>query len=186
MRILKLVTKNSLRRKLRTSLTILGLALAVMAFGLIQTFIHAWFAGARAAAPDRVITRHAVSIIFKLPLSYKEKLMQIDGVEDVTYASWFGGYYVDAENIIANFAVDHNTFFDIYPEYMVPPDQMEDFKNERSAAIIGQGLADRFGWKVGDKVTLIGTIYPDNWDFIIRGIYTGKYESTDETLFAFR
>ncbi len=186
MKILKLVSRNAFRRKLRTFLTVLGLALAVMAFGLIRTFINAWYAGAEAAAPDRLITRHAVSIIFSLPLSYKEQLEKIEGVEEVTYASWFGGYYVDPSNFFANFAVDHTNYFDIYPEFLLPPEQLEAFKQERRAAIIGQGLADRFGWTLGDKVTLIGAIYPGNWDFMIRGIYTGKEEATDETLFLFR
>ncbi len=186
MKVLKLVSKNAFRLKLRTFLTILGLALAVMAFGLIRTFIGAWYAGARAAAPDRMVTRHAVSIIFQLPIAYKEQLMKIEGVEDVTFANWFGGYYIDPGNFFANFAVDHNNYFGIYPEFELNPDQLKDFANERNAAIIGQGLADRFGWKIGDRVTLIGTIYPGNWDFNIRGIYTGRDESTDETLFIFR
>lgn len=186
MRVLKLVGKNAFRRKLRTLLTILGLALAVMAFGLIRTFIHAWYAGARAAAPDRLITRHAVSMIFELPLAYQEQLMRIEGVQDVTHANWFGGYYVDPSNFFASFAVDHHSWFDIYPEFLVPPAQFGDFKKERNAVIVGQGLADRFGWRLGDKVTLIGTIYPGDWDFNIRGIYTGREESTDETLFIFR
>ncbi|MDH3890528.1 MAG: ABC transporter permease [candidate division Zixibacteria bacterium] len=186
MKALKLIGKNAFRRKLRTFLTILGLALAVMAFGLIRTFINAWYAGARAAAPDRLITRHAVSIIFQLPIAYREQLLKIEGVEDVTYATWFGGYYVDPSNFFANFAVDHSNYFDIYPEIVISADQLENFNKERNAAIVGQGLADRFGWRIGDKVPLIGTIYPGDWEFIIRGIYTGKEESTDETLFIFR
>jgi putative ABC transport system permease protein len=186
MKIIKIVRKNAFRHKLRTFLTILGLALAVMAFGLIRTFINAWFAGARAAAPDRLITRHAVSIIFSLPLAYQEQLKQIDGVIDVTHASWFGAYYVDPSNFFANFAVAHENYFDIYPEFIIPKEQLEAFNKERNAAIIGQGLADRFGWKIGDHIPLVGTIYPGDWDFNIRGIYTGRDESTDETLFMFR
>jgi len=186
MKVLKLVSRNAMRRRLRTYLTILGLALAVMAFGLIRTFINAWYAGARSAAPDRLVTRHAVSIVFGLPLAYKDQLMKIDGVEDVTYANWFGGVYVDPKNFFAQFAVDHTTFFKLYPEFIVPPGQMDDFMKERRAAIVGQGLADRFGWKVGDKISLIGTIYPGDWDFLIRGIYKGKEEYTDETAFIFR
>ncbi|MFH1699451.1 MAG: FtsX-like permease family protein [Candidatus Zixiibacteriota bacterium] len=186
MKVLKLVRKNSFRQKLRTFLTILGLALAIMAFGLIRTFINAWYSGARAAAPDRLITRHAVSIIFTLPIAYKDQLMKIEGVEDVSHASWFGAYYVDPRNFFPNFAVDHNNYLDLYPEIIIPPDQFEDFKNERKAAIVGQGLADRFGWQIGDNITLIGTIYPGNWEFNIRGIYTGRDESTDETMFIFR
>jgi putative ABC transport system permease protein len=186
MKVLKLVTKNSMRRKLRTFLTILGLALAVMAFGLIRTFINAWYAGARSAQPDRLATRHAVSIIFDLPLAYKDQIMKIEGVVDVTYAIWFAGVYVDPKNMFPQLGVAHENFFELYPEFVVPPDQLEAFKQERRAVVIGQGLADRFGWKIGDQISLIGTIYPGNWDFIIRGIYTGREEFTDETLFCFR
>ena len=184
--VLKLVIRNALRHKLRTFLTILGLALAVMAFGLIRTFITAWYAGAEASAPDRLVTRNAVSIIFPLPLAYKEQIDKIEGVKQATYATWFGGIYIDPQNFFANFAVDHNTFFKVFPEYIVPADQLEAFNSERKAVIVGRKLADRFGWKNGDQISLIGTIYPGNWDFIIRGIYVGKDPSVDETAFMFR
>ena len=184
--LLKLIFRNALRHKLRTFLTILGLALAVMAFGLIRTFITAWYSGADAAAPDRLATRNAVSIIFPLPLAYKEQIEKIDGVEEVTYANWFGGIYVDPQNFFANFAVDPPTFFKIYPEYLVKPEYMEAFIGERKAVLVGRKLADRFNWKIGDQVNLIGTIYPGDWPFVIRGIYTGKDETIDETLFMFR
>jgi putative ABC transport system permease protein len=185
MKVMKLIFKNAMRHKLRTFLTILGLALAVMAFGLILTFINAWYAGARSAAPDRIITRHAVSIVFELPLAYKERLLQIEGVENVTFANWFGGIYIDPKNFFPQFSIDASSWFAIYPEFIVPPDQFEVFKNERNAAIVGRGLADRFGWNVGDAVTLTGTIYSGDWDFVIRGIYTGESQDTDETLFFF-
>lgn len=186
MKVAKLIFKNSFRHKLRTFLTILGIALAVMAFGLIKTFISAWYAGARAAAPDRLITRHAVSIVFTLPVSYKEQLLKVDGVEAVTYANWFGGVYVDQSNFFPQFCIDHTNYFDIFPEFVIPPDQFEAFKNERRAVIVGRGLADRFGWSIGDKISLIGTIYPGDWDFIIRGIYSGAKVDTDETIFYMR
>ncbi|MCK4857207.1 MAG: ABC transporter permease [candidate division Zixibacteria bacterium] len=185
MKLLKLVLRNSFRHRLRTSLTILGLALAVVAFGLIQTFIAAWYSQAAAAAPDRLVTRHAASIVFTLPLSYKEQLLKIDGVEQVTYGNWFGGVYVDPQNFFPQFAIDATTYFEIYPEFIVEPDQYEAFLGERRAALVGRALADRFGWKVGDMITLIGTIYPGDWDFVIRGIYTGKEEITDEGTFYF-
>ncbi|OGC77172.1 MAG: ABC transporter ATP-binding protein [candidate division Zixibacteria bacterium RBG_16_50_21] len=184
--VIKLIIRNAFRHKLRTFLTILGLALAVMAFGLIRTFITAWYSGADAAAPDRLATRSAVSIIFPLPLAYKEQIEKIDGVEEVTYANWFGGIYVDPQNFFANFAVDPPTFFKIYPEYLVKPEYMEAFNRERNAAIVGTKLADRFSWKIGDQVNLIGTIYPGDWPFVIRGLYTGKDETIDETAFMFR
>lgn len=186
MKVMKLISRNSMRRKLRTFLTILGLALAVMAFGLIRTFINAWYAGAAGAQPNRLITRHAVSIIFELPLAYKEQLMKIEGVEDVTYAIWFAGVYVDPKNFFAQIGIDHSNFFDLYPEFIVSPDELEAFTKDRRGVIVGQRLMDRFGWKVGDKITLIGTIYPGTWDFLIHGVYVGKEEYTDETMFLFR
>ncbi|MFH2057080.1 MAG: FtsX-like permease family protein [bacterium] len=186
MKVLKLVFRNAMRHRLRSALTMLGVALAVMAFGLIRTFIAAWFSQAEIAAPDRLITRHAVSLIFPLPVSYKEQLEKIDGVEMVTYANWFGGIYIDPANFFPQFAADHETFFKVYPEYITPPEEMEAFRQDRQGVIVGRSLADRFGWQVGDKITLIGTIFPGNWDFNLRGIYTGREEATDETNFIFR
>ncbi len=185
MKVLKLITKNAGRHKLRTVLTILGLALAVMAFGLIRTFIDAWYAGARASAPDRMVTRSSVSIIFTLPLAYKDQILQIDGVKDISYGNWFGGIYVDPKNFFAQFAVEPESFFRLYPEYVVPPDEMQAFLEDRRGAIVGQGLVDRFGWKIGDQISLIGTIYPGDWDFIIKGIYSGANPDVDETAFIF-
>ncbi len=186
MKVLTLVAKNSMRHRLRTILTILGLALAVMAFGLIRTFINAWFASAQAAAPDRMITRHAVSLTFTLPIAYKEQLERIEGVEKVTFGNWFGGVYIDKKNFFPQYAVEHTTYFDIYPEFQVPADQFAAFRAERNAAIVGQKLADRYGWQIGDQITLTGTIYPGDWPFNIRGIYTGRDQGTDEASFFFR
>lgn len=182
----RLALKNALRHKLRTFLTILGIAVAVTAFGLIRTFITAWYAQSNAAAPDRLVTRNKVSIIFALPLAYKDQIAKVDGVREVTYALWFAGIYVDPKNFFAQYAVDQNSFLDVYSEFIVKPDQLETFRSERKATIVGRKLADRFGWKMGDQITLIGTIFPGNWDFIVRGIYTGKEPSTDESAFIFR
>lgn len=186
MKIIKLAIKNAFRHKLRTGLTVLGLAVAVMAFGLLRTVIDAWYAGAEASPPDRLVSRNAVNIIFPLPLAYRDQIAKVPGVEKVTYAHWFGAYYVDPKNFFANFAIDHNTYFDIYPEFIVDSAQMAAFKSEKTAVICGQILADRFGWKVGDRVRLIGTIYPGNWDLTLRGIYRGRDKGTDESAFLLR
>lgn len=186
MKILKLAIKNAGRHKLRTGLTIVGLAVAVMAFGLIRTVIDAWYAGAEASAPDRLVSRNAVNIIFPLPLSYKDQIAKVPGVEKITYAHWTGAYYIDPKQFFANFAVDHNTFLDLFPEYILDSASLAKFKAERTAAICGQILADRFGWKVGDRVRLIGTIYPGNWDLTLVGIYKGRDKTTDETAFFMR
>jgi putative ABC transport system permease protein len=157
-----------------------------MAFGLIRTFIDAWYAGARAAAPDRLVTRHAISIIFTLPIAYKDQILQVPGVNDVTYGTWFGGIYVDPKNFFPQFAVEPESFFRIYPEYVVPPDQSAAFAQDRRGVIVGQSLIDRFGWKIGDQIGLIGTIYPGDWQFVIRGIYQGDNPDVDETAFIFQ
>lgn len=186
MRIFKLIFRNAGRHKLRTFLTILGMGIAVMAFTVIRTTIDAWYAGAEAASPNRLITRHAVSLTFFLPLSYADRLARIDGVEKVSHASWFGGVYVDPKNFFAQFAVDHKSYFDMYPEFLIPEEQRQRFNQERNGAIVGRRLADRFGWSVGDPIRLTGTIFPGDWDFVIVGIYTGAKENTDESAFFFR
>ena len=186
MTIVGLIARNSRRHMLRTSLTIVGLAIAVMAFAVIRTTIDAWYAGAAAASPNRLIVRNAISLVFSLPLAYKEKIAKIDGVTAVSYSQWFGGTYIDESNFFVQFAVDPNTWFNLYPEYIIPDSEMADFQSQRNAVIVGRLLADRFGWKLGDAVRLTGTIYPGDWDFVIRGIYTGAKENTDESQWFFR
>jgi putative ABC transport system permease protein len=186
MRVFKLISRNALRHALRTSLTILGVAIAVTAFCVIRSAIDAWYLNSRSAAPDRLISRNAVSLAFSMPISYKEKIERIPGVEAVSYAIWFGGIYVDQKNFFPKFGIDHETYFDIYPEYQIPEDQWKAFTKERNAVIVGRQLADRFGWKLGDQIRIVGDIYPGNWDFVIRGIYTGADETINESTWFFR
>ncbi len=181
MKVLKLVSKNATRHLLRTALTILGLAIAVMAFAVIRTSIDAWYMGANASSPNRLVVTNNISLVFPLPLAYKEKIAQIDEVTGLSWAQWFGGTYVDPKNFFPQFAIDGETYLDLYPEYIIPPEQREAFLSERNAVIVGRALADRFGWSVGDPIRLTGTIFPGEWDFVIRGIYTGKQETTDES-----
>lgn len=183
--LLRLVFKNAFRHKLRSALTILGIAIAVLAFGLIRTVIAAWHAGVEASAPNRLIVRNAVSFTFPLPLSYKNGIVAAPGVTGVTYALWFGGIYIDEKNFFPQFAVDPTTWFDLYPEFRLPDDQKAAFLRERNAAAVGVKIADRFGWKLGDTVRIRGTFFMGDWDFIIRGIYTGADRTTDETAFMF-
>lgn len=185
MQILKLLIKNSFRHKLRTSLTVFGITIAILAFGLLRTVVGAWYAGVEASSSTRLITRNSISIIFFLPLSYKEKIRQIPGVKKISYSSWFGGIYISEKNFIPNFAVEAKTVFDLWPEFVLSEKQKNDFLHDRKACVAGRKVADRFGWKIGDTITLKGTIFPGNWDFVLRGIYKGKYKSTDETQFFF-
>ncbi len=185
MLILRILWKNAFRSKLRTSLTLLGIMIAILAFGLLRTVIGAWYSGVEASSASRLVTRNAISIIFPLPLSYRNKIGQVDGVKTVSYGSWFGGVYIDEKNFFPNFAVDGRTFFDLYPEFIVSPKDLEAFLNDRKGFIAGRKLVERFGWKPGDLVTLKGTIFLGNWDFVLRGIYRGREKSTDETQFIF-
>jgi putative ABC transport system permease protein len=185
MQILKLIFKNAFRHKLRTGLTVLGITIAVLAFGLLRTVISAWYAGVEASSATRLITRNAVSLVFFLPISYREKIRQVPGVTEVGYSVWFGGVYITEKNFFPNFATDAKTALDLYPEFVLPENQKKAFLRDRKGAVVGVKTAERFGWKIGDPVTLKGTIFPGNWEFIIRGIYHGARKSTDETQFFF-
>ncbi len=179
MHILKLIIKNLLRHKLRTLLTILGISIAISAFGLLRTVVTAWNAGVDASAADRLIIRHSVSFIFPLPLSYRNKITQVEGIESITYANWFSGVYIDKKQFFARLAVDAETFFDVYPELLVSPEQLAVFKKERNSCIIGNQLAERYNLKIGDVMPIEGDIYPGRWEFVVRGIYKPRDKITD-------
>jgi putative ABC transport system permease protein len=181
MRILKLIFKNSLRHKLRTTLTVLGLAIAVMAFGVLRTVVDMWYAGIDATAPNRLITRQSVSYIFPLPYSYRDQIAKIQGIETVTFANWFGGTYKDKNNFFARMAVDQETILDVYPEYLIDAKELETFKRERNSCIVGLDIAKQYGFKIGDIIPLDGDIYPGKWEFVVRGIYKPRTQSTDAT-----
>jgi len=185
MHILKILFKNAFRHKLRTALTILSITIAILAFSLLRTVISAWSAGVDASSASRLVTRNAVSLIFTLPLSYKEKIRQTEGVGIVSYANWFGGIYIDEKNFFANFAVDPKSYLDLYPEFMLSEAQKNAFLRDRKSFVAGRKLAEKYGWKIGDIVTLRGTIYPGNWEFVMRGIYRGRDETADESQFFF-
>ncbi|HTR82722.1 MAG TPA: FtsX-like permease family protein [Bacteroidota bacterium] len=183
MKVLKLVYKNLLRHKLRTFLTILGLAFAVFAFGFLRTIVTAWYAGVEASSSSRLITRDAVSFVYPLPLAYKDQIEKIPGVKSVSYAYWFQGTYKDNtfENFFPRYAIDAENFLEMYPEFVIPPDQLASFKKERNACIVGKKIFDKFGWKLGDVIPIEGDIFPGKWEFVIRGVYTGRDRTTDET-----
>jgi putative ABC transport system permease protein len=186
MEAIKFIFKNALRHKLRAILTIVGIAIAILAFGLIRTVIAAWHAGVDASAPNRLVTRNAVSLAFPLPIAYLGIIESISGVSQVSYGDWFGGIYIDQRHsMFPQFSVDAASWLDVYPEILLPPEQKESFLRERNSAVVGIKLATRNNWKIGDTVRLQGTFYPGDWDFVIRGIYTGALKSTDETAFLF-
>ncbi|HUL45268.1 MAG TPA: FtsX-like permease family protein [Bacteroidota bacterium] len=189
MKVFKLIIKNTLRHRLRSILTILGISIAVMSFGFMRTIVTAWYAGVEASAANRMITRHAVSFIFPLPLSYRDQILKIPGVEEISYANWFGGVYKDPNdwnNFFPRLAIDPETFLDLYPEFILSAEDREAFLRERNACIIGQKLALQQNLHRGDIITVDGDIYPGRWDFVVRGIYKGRDKTVDETQMLFQ
>jgi putative ABC transport system permease protein len=178
--IFKLLIRNLFRHKLRAILTIAGISIAILAFGLLSTVVSAWYAGVNASSANRLITRNAISLVFSMPISYKERIRQAEGVKSVSYANWFGGIYITEKNFFPNFAVEPASYLAMYPEFVLPDEQKSAFIRDRKGCVAGRKLAERYRWKVGDSITLKGTIFPGNWDFVLRGIYTGKDKSTDE------
>jgi putative ABC transport system permease protein len=179
-----LVLRNAFRHKLRTTLTIVGIVVAIAAFGMLRTIVDAWYAGANASSSARLVTRSSVSLVFALPLNYAQKIRQVDGVTGVGWANWFGGVYVNERNFFAQFAISES-YLDLYPEFVLSDDQRRAFLADRVGAIAGRKLADKYGWKVGDQIPLRGTIYPGTWTFNLRGIYEGAEEGTDTSTFFF-
>lgn len=180
-----LVVKNALRHTLRTTLTVVGIVVAITAFGLLRTIVDAWYAGANASSSARLVTRSSVSLVFPLPLTYAQKLRQVPGVTGVTWANWFGGVYVSERNFFPQFAVDAPTYLDMYPEIVLSGAERKAFLADRKGAIVGRKIADKFGWKVGDQVPLRGTIYPGTWTFTLRGVYDGADATTDTSTMFF-
>jgi putative ABC transport system permease protein len=177
--LLSLVLRNAFRHKLRTLLTVVGLTVAILAFGLLSTVVEAWYAGAEGASSARLVVRNSISLVFPLPLTYRQKIRQIEGVRAITTANWFGGIYKEPKNFFPQFAVEASTYLDLYPEYLLSDAERKEFQRDRKGAVVGEKLAATYGFKLGDTVTLKGTIFPGQWEFVIRGIYTGRDAKTD-------
>ncbi len=178
--LLRLLLKNAFRHRLRTLLTMLGLVVAVAAFGLLRTIVDAWYAGAEASSSTRLIVRSATSLTVPLPLSYAERLRAVDGVTGVSWSNWFGGVYITERNFFPQFAVDPATYLGMYPEFLVGDDARLAWQRDRKGVIVGRKLAGKFGWAVGDNIPLRGTIYGGTWNFTLRGIYDGADAGVDE------
>jgi len=179
MPLLKFILRNVLRHKLRAGLTVLGFAVALVAFGVLSTVVGAWYAAAGKAAPTRLVTRNGVSLAFPLPLTYRDKIRAVDGVRSVSHSTWFGGVYQNPKNFFAQFAIEPATFLPMYPEFILKEDERSAFLRDRKGAIIGRKLATNYGLKVGDSLPLRGTIFPGNWEFTVRAIYDGAKADTD-------
>jgi putative ABC transport system permease protein len=189
MKFLPLILRNLLRRKVRTIFTILSIVVAFVLFGVLMAIRAAFSMGVDIAGADRLMVIHRVSIIQPLPQSHGPRIRAVPGVTDITHANWFGGYYQDPNNFIANFAVDPESWLRMYPEFEIPEEHKKAWLANRTGAVVGIDTATRFGWKVGDHVPLISPIYrkPDGspWDFTIEAIYDSTSKSVDKTQFWF-
>ena len=174
-----LVARNALRHRLRTTLTVAGLVVAILAFGILQTVIAAWYAGIDNAVPSRLVTRNAVSFAMPLPHAYDKRIRSVDGVRSVTFMSIFGGVYKDAKNFFVQIAVDGASHFDMFPDFVLSDAARRAFLGDRRGAVVGRKLANRFGFKPGDVIQLHGTLYPGDWEFMIDGIFDARDPKTD-------
>ena len=191
MKFLPLVWKNLWRRKVRTIFTLACIFIAFLLFGVLMTIRAAFSLGVELAGMDRLVLIHKVSLIMPLPVSYQGRIKAVNGVTDATHQSWFGGIYQDPSNFFAQIAVEPEPFLKMYPEFRLPADQRKAWLADRQGAIAGRDLADRFGWKIGDRIPLQGTIWRprsgtgDTWEFNLVGIYDGE-RGVDKTQFFFR
>lgn len=183
--LLKLIVRNAFRHRLRALLTVTGVAIAILAFGLLRTLVSLWYLGVESSSASRLVTRSSISLVFSMPIAYKERIRHIPDVTEVSTMNWFGGIYVSEKNFFPNFAVEPVTFLRVYPEFRLADSETKNFLMDRRGAVAGRKLAAKHGWRVGDRITLKGTIYPGEWDFVLRGIYNGAQQSTDETQFFF-
>lgn len=186
MKYLRLILANLLRKKFRTGLTAGSFAVALFLFGILAVVRGAFSQGVAVAGADRLVVVNKVSIIQPLPLSYRDRLLRIPGVTQATFASWFGGVYQDERNFFPEFAIDRENYRQMFSEFVLPDDQWQAFLADREGCIVGTGLAERFKWKLGDRIPIKGTIFPGTWEFNIRGIYHGKRLQDDTTQFWFR
>lgn len=185
MKFLPLVLANLSRHKLRTILTIASVALALFLFASLRTVVTTLSAGAQVSSASRMIVQNSTAFVIPLPMSYASRLSAVPHVQAVTWANWFGGKYGDGKKFFAQFAIDPESYLKMYPEIQIPEDQKQAFLRERSSAVIGEGLVKTFGWKVGDNVTMQGTIFPGDWTFTIRGIYHPTLKEYGDDSFMF-
>lgn len=190
MKFLPLVWSNLKRKKVRTFFTLLSILVAFVLFGYLAAIRKAFSMGVDVVGVDRLLVVHKVSIIQPLPISYRERIAAMPGIEAVSFQNWFGGIYQDPKNFFGQMAVETDTFLDLYPEFVLPEEQKKAWLADRTGAIVGRVTAERFGWKVGDRIPIQGTIYRRKdgsraWEFNLSGIYEGEKKGTDTSNFFF-
>jgi putative ABC transport system permease protein len=177
MKYLGFIWKNAWRKKVRTTLTILSVLVAFLLYSLLSAIGYAFRSGADLADAERLVVIDKISLINPLPVSYENKIAATPGVASVTHASWFGGYYQDPRNQMPQFPVEPRDYFAMYPELKIPPEQLEAWANNRIGLVVGEELAEQFGWKIGDRIPLQATIWTKQdggrtWEFELEGIFS--------------
>jgi putative ABC transport system permease protein len=181
-----LVLANLGRRKRRTILTVLGVAIALFLFVTLRSVLTTLSDASRMGSEQRLIVRNDLGIVFTLPLAYRTRLAATPGVSGVSWAQWFGGVYINERNFFAQFAIDAESYLPLYPEIVLPEEQRQAFLREQTAALVGRGLVERFGWRLGQTINLRGTIFQpgEDWPFTIRAIYdSGAAGFPDNTMY---
>jgi putative ABC transport system permease protein len=191
MRFARLVWANLKRKKVRTLLTLASIFVAFVLYGYLAAIRTALSAGVDVAGADRLVVRHKVSIIQLLPASYEADIERVEGVADATYSTWFGGIYQEPRNFFPQMVVNPEEYLSMYPEFQLPNEQREEWLRTRTGAVVGRTTADRFGWKVGDKIPIQATFWTHGggkkiWEFDLVGIYDGAKDGVDTTQFLFR
>lgn len=191
MRFLPLVWSNLKRKKVRALLTLLSIVVAFLLFGYLSAIRQAFSQGVELAGLDRLVVRHRISLIQLLPSAYEERMQRIPGVVDAVHATWFGGVYQDPKNFFAQFPVVPQEYLEMFPEFQLPEEQKQAWIENRTGAIAGRTIADRFGWKVGDRIPIQASIWrqrdgSQTWEFDLEGIYDGAEKGTDTTQFLFQ
>jgi putative ABC transport system permease protein len=186
MRYLPLFWANLGRKKVRLVLTLGSFAVALFLYGLLATIRGAFNQTVDVAGADRVMVVNKTSIIQPLPYAYADRLARLPGVARVSHASWFGGVYQDERNFFPQFAVEPESWKELYNEFVFRPEQWAEFMADRAGAVAGRTIAERFGWKLGDRIPIRGTIYPGTWEFNLRAIYEGSKPTDDLTQFWFQ
>jgi putative ABC transport system permease protein len=185
MKFLPLLLANLFRKKIRTTLTVGSFFVAILLFSLLAALRAGFNQGIDVAGADRLVVVGRTGLIQPLPLPYKERLKRTPGVKEVAHATWFGGIYQEPKNFFAQFAIEPDSWLAMYPEFRVDPAEWRAFKEDRQGVMIGRKLAERFGWKVGDRIPLKapGYLGGNAWEFNVRGIYQGSRRQDDETQF---
>ena len=181
-----LIRKNLFRKKMRAFLLIFSIMIAFLIFGVLGAFNRVLNAGVELAAADRMLTVNRINFTVSVPYAYWGRVQGVDGVRNVSHMSWFGGYYQQPTQVVQTMAVDPETYLAAYPELLIPDDQRTAFINTRTCILVGEALAEQYGWSIGDRIPLMSNIWQkadgsSSWDLDVCAIFTAAEQETPTT-----